>query len=128
MTPAIPSRRAVLGTFAALPLAVLPVAASAATADPDAAVVKLADEIAAVHAGSERLSLMEEDLPTFRERDRWSEERVRPLTNRYLYRLQTLAMTPAVGRTGFLAKARVCLIHSTLEAGEANPVHDDAVA
>jgi hypothetical protein len=48
MTPTVPSRRAVLGTFAALPLAALPAVPPAAAPDPDARIIALCAEFTAL--------------------------------------------------------------------------------
>jgi hypothetical protein len=136
MSTSAPSRRLFLGTFAALPLAglpaVLPVAATPADAvaapNPDAEVVRLADDIAAIRAENERLSYIEEEIPNFRERVRWHETHIRPRTNRYLALLETLAAKPAVSAAGFRAKARIWLLHGNCAPGYAVPSDCEALA
>jgi hypothetical protein len=131
-----PSRRSQFGGVASLVAgaAVLAAAANAAPAqDADAALVALADEIAALDRESNRLNDEEDLLPTgsvqaCRARHDYHETHIRPLSHRINDLRAELAELPATTIAGFRAKARVIQVYSNCFSGFAYTDEDDALA
>ena len=124
-----PSRRLLLALAGALPVAAVPVVASAAPEGDDAAVVRLADEIMAIHAETTRLSEEAEAvMRPGKAKDRFRQDRIWPLVDRHWELISELAMTPATTMAGFRAKARVVQEFNNCSPGYAEPCHDDAMA
>lgn len=94
---------------------------------PDAAILKLVDEIFAVHARAIRIHETA-DVMSPQESDRIMQTQVRPLARHGQNLRAELAMTPATTMDGFRAKARIVQHFCNCSPRHADPYADDAMA
>ena len=128
-----PRRRGLLtGTIAALLTGSAAVAApntrSLPAAGDDAELIRLADEIMALYAESNRRSEIEDGLPNWQERNRFNRKYIAPLVDRHHELAPQLALMPATTLAGMRAKARFVQAINNCAPGYALPWQDDAMA
>jgi hypothetical protein len=128
-----PRRRGVLtGTLAAVLTGATAVATAKAASLPvggdDAELIRLADEIMAAYAESNRLSEIEDNLPDWQERGRFNRKYIAPLVDLHHELAPQLALMPATTLAGMRAKARFVQAINNCAPGYALPWQDDAMA
>lgn len=130
--PNTPSRRGLLTSGTAALLAVTAAVATAKAASlpagEDAELIRLADEIMALYAESNRLSEIEDGLPNWQERNRFNRKYIAPLVDRHHELAPQLALMPATTLAGMRAKARFVQAINNCAPGYALPWQDDAMA
>lgn len=120
------SRRALLGAAIAFPAAALPVAALAG-GTPDAGLIRLANEILALEAETNRLARIEDEFEDWTARHRFNAEHIRPLSARHHVLMEQFVQLRATTMDGFRAKARVLQAFNNCSAGYAEPDDPDAL-
>ena len=128
--PSAPSRRAVLGAAAALPLAAVPVVAAAADPNADAELLRLEHAIMAVDAEQARLNLEGDALPwppSKAPRYRAIQKRSSALTDQWHALHEEVIDTSPATEVGRKAKARIVLRWVQRDA-DGWPIGEDAIA
>jgi hypothetical protein len=94
----------------------------------DAELIRLADEILALEAETNRLGEIEDTLPDWQTRHRFNAENIRPLVDRGNDLRLKLVQIRATTMGGFRAKARVLQVYNNCQPGFAKVYQDDALS